>query len=187
MYVSCDDSRRSAGQWQARAHRRRRPVELPMHPQVVLPQGGECPVCKMQLVQIPGTPASAKPEDDRLLLAVPVTAVLDSGMRKLVYVEKAKGEFVTGRIVSSARAPMISILCSSGLKEGDKVAVRGNFLLDCQFQIQRSAEPILRGRPGGRRRTSTRRRSSRAQVRIAGTRECPKPQSHDRAQALTYG
>ena len=30
---------------------------------------------------------------------------------------------------------MISIRCSSGLKEGDRVAVRGNFLLDSQFQI----------------------------------------------------
>ena len=69
----------------------------PMHPLVVLPQAGQCPVCKMTLVQIPGTPASAKPEGDQLLLAVPVTAVLDSGVRKLVYVEKSQGPVRPGR------------------------------------------------------------------------------------------
>jgi hypothetical protein len=52
----------------------------PMHPLVIQPQPGECPVCKMTLVQIPGTPAHTAPADE-LLLAVPVMAVLDSGVR----------------------------------------------------------------------------------------------------------
>ena len=67
-----------------------------MHPFVIQTQGGQCPSGKMALVQIPGTPASAKPEGDQLLLAVPVTAVLDSGVRKLVYVEKAQGPVCSG-------------------------------------------------------------------------------------------
>lgn len=36
-----------------------------MHPLVLQPQAGQCPVCKMSLVQIPGTPASAKPEGEQ--------------------------------------------------------------------------------------------------------------------------
>lgn len=107
----------------------------PMHPLVVLPEGGECPVCKMQLVQIPGTPASATAESDRLLLAVPVTAVLDSGVRKLVYVEKSKGQFAPVEIVTGPRTDD-SYPVLSGLSEGDKVVTRGNFLLDSQFQIR---------------------------------------------------
>jgi membrane fusion protein, copper/silver efflux system len=107
----------------------------PMHPLVVLPQSGECPVCKMTLVQIPGTPASAKPESDQLLISVPVTAVLDSGVRKLVYVEKTRGQFVPVEIVIGPRTDD-SYPVLSGLNEGDKVAVRGNFLLDSQFQIR---------------------------------------------------
>jgi Cu(I)/Ag(I) efflux system membrane fusion protein len=107
----------------------------PMHPLVVLPQAGQCPVCKMTLVQIPGTPASAKPEGDQLLLAVPVTAVLDSGVRKLVYVEKAKGQFSPVEIVAGPRTDD-SYPVLSGLNEGDMVAVRGSFLLDSQFQIR---------------------------------------------------
>ena len=106
-----------------------------MHPLVVLPQGGECPVCKMQLVQIPGAPASVKPEGDQLLLSVPVTAVLDSGVRKLVYVEKLKGQFSPVEIVTGPRTDD-SYPVLSGLSEGDMVAVRGSFLLDSQSQIR---------------------------------------------------
>lgn len=106
----------------------------PMHPLVVLAQSGECPVCKMQLVQIPGTPASAKPEGDQLL-SVPVTAVLDSGVRKLVYVEKPKGQFSPVEIVTGPRTDD-SYPVLGGLSEGDMVAVRGSFLLDSQSQIR---------------------------------------------------
>lgn len=107
----------------------------PMHPLVVLPQAGECPVCNMALVQIPGPPAQAQPPADQLVLAVPVTAVLDSGVRKLVYVEKAHGQFVPVEIVTGPRTDD-SYPVLAGLNEGDKVVVRGSFLLDSQFQIR---------------------------------------------------
>jgi len=113
-----------AGQW-----------SCPMHPLVLQPEGGPCPVCKMALVQIPGPPASAKPAGDQLLLAVPVTAVLDSGVRKLVYVEKSQGQFAAVEIVTGPRTDD-SYPVLSGLSEGDKVVTRGNFLLDSQFQIR---------------------------------------------------
>lgn len=114
-----------AGQW-----------SCPMHPLVLKPAAGPCPVCKMALVQIPGIPASAQPGVDNLApLSVPMTAVLDSGIRKLVYVEKAKGQFIAVEIETGPRTddsyPVIS-----GLNEGDLVVTRGNFLLDSQFQIR---------------------------------------------------
>jgi len=106
----------------------------PMHPLVVSPQGGECPVCRMQLVQIPRMPTSAKQEGDPLL-SVPVSAVLDSGVRKLVYVERSKGQFSPVEIVTGPRTDD-SYPVLSGLSEGDLVAVRGSFLLDSQSQIR---------------------------------------------------
>ena len=106
-----------------------------MHPLVLQPQAGQCPICKMPLVQIPGAPASAKPKGDQLVLAVPVSAVLDSGVRKLVYVEKSKGQFAPLEIVTGPRTDD-SYPVLSGLSEGDKVVTRGNFLLDSQFQIR---------------------------------------------------
>lgn len=107
----------------------------PMHPLVLQPQAGPCPLCGMALVQIPGTPASGTPEGDRLVLVVPVTAVLDSGVRKLVYVEKSAGQFVPVEIVTGPRTDD-SYPVLSGLSEGDKVVTRGSFLLDSQFQIR---------------------------------------------------
>ena len=107
----------------------------PMHPLVLQPHAGQCPICKMTLVQIPGTPARITAEGNQLLLAVPVTAVLDSGVRKLVYVEKGKGQFAPVEIVTGPRTDD-SYPVLSGLSEGDKVVTHGNFLLDSQFQIR---------------------------------------------------
>ena len=106
----------------------------PMHPQVLQVQAGACPRCGMALTVIPG--GKIKPTDAELsVLAVPVSAVLDSGVRKLVYVEHSQGEFMPMEVTLGPRAgDYYSVL--DGLKEGEKVAVRGNFLLDSQFQIQ---------------------------------------------------
>lgn len=105
-----------------------------MHPQVVLPEAGSCPTCGMKLTQIPGGPARPT-EDDLKVLALPISAVLDSGMRKLVYVEHVPGKFMPVEVTLGPRAgdyyPVLA-----GLSGGERVAVRGNFLLDSQFQIQ---------------------------------------------------
>lgn len=106
----------------------------PMHAQLLLPEPGPCPLCKMPLVQIPGARKEVSP-DEELVLSVPTSAILDSGMRQLVYVERQPGEFAAVEVKVGPRAgdffPVIS-----GLKEGDRVATRGNFLLDSQFQIR---------------------------------------------------
>jgi hypothetical protein len=59
-------------------------LSCPMYSAVVEGQPGKCGVCGMELVQIPGKPGAPAVEKDQLVLAVPVTAVLDSGLRKLV-------------------------------------------------------------------------------------------------------
>ncbi len=107
----------------------------PMHPLILLPHSGECPTCNMTLIQIPAPPRELKSANKQLPLAVPVSAVLDSGVRKLVYVEKSKGKFIPVEIETGPRADN-SYPVLSGLNEGDLVAVRGNFLLDSQFQIR---------------------------------------------------
>lgn len=107
----------------------------PMHPSVIESVAGKCRICGMDLVQIPGRPGAPVAEKDEFVLAVPTSAVLDSGLRKLVYVERARNQFAAVQITTGPRAgdwfPVFS-----GLNEGDRVAVRGNFLLDSQFQIR---------------------------------------------------
>ena len=106
----------------------------PMHPLVLQPQPGQCKLCGMALTQIPGSTLQLQP-DELKVLAVPVAAVLDSGVRTLVYVERAKGQFAPVEVKLGSRAgdfyPVLS-----GLNGGEQVAVRGNFLLDSQFQVQ---------------------------------------------------
>ena len=104
----------------------------PTHPFVFQREPGQCPSGNVPLVQIPGAP---KPEVDQFPLAVPLTAVLDSGLRKLVYVERAKGQFVPVEIEVGPRTDD-AYLVLRGLSEGDLVVTRGNVLLDSQFQIR---------------------------------------------------
>jgi Cu(I)/Ag(I) efflux system membrane fusion protein len=93
-------------------------------------KAGNCPVCHMKIEQVPVAPADAGPG----LLAVPVRAVLDSGTRQLVYVEKSRGLFEPRAVVLGARtAEFFPVL--KGLAEGERVVTRGGFLIDSQFQI----------------------------------------------------
>jgi len=103
----------------------------PMHPHVLLDAAGTCPECAMPLVQIPG---EAAPAEKPMALAIPVSAVLDSGTRKLVHVETGEDIYKPVEVKLGLRAGAYYPVLD-GLKEGDRVVVRGNFLLDSQFQI----------------------------------------------------
>jgi Cu(I)/Ag(I) efflux system membrane fusion protein len=106
----------------------------PMHPQVLAAAAGACPLCEMPLRQIPPLAPPVAPAD-RLALAVPASAVLDSGVRQLVFVEVEKGHFRATPVTLGPRAGDWYMVLA-GLAAGDEVAVRGNLLLDSQFQIQ---------------------------------------------------
>ncbi|GMV83339.1 MAG: hypothetical protein AMXMBFR7_45230 [Planctomycetota bacterium] len=153
----------------------------PMHPEVLQDQPGNCPKCGMKLEKdvhqetwicemcphvksdkpgnCPdcGMKLTKAPLVGDEILAVPSTAVLDSGLNKLVYVERGKGEFEPVKVTLGPRASVSEGGKSqefypvlSGLKEHDAVAVRGNFLIDSQVQI-RGMKSLLfpEGGPGG--------------------------------------
>ena len=104
-----------------------------MHPQVLRDEPGPCPVCEMTLERVPGAPTSASP-DPQLPLAVPATAVLDTGTRQIVYVERSRGRFELREVVVGPRGgEWVSVL--NGLADGDRVVTRGGLLIDSQFQI----------------------------------------------------
>jgi len=117
----------------------------PMHPEVLRDASGHCPICGMHLEQIPGlVPATpdhgdaaghaAKSTAESGLLAVPVTAVLDSGTRQIVYVEKSRGLFEPREVVLGPRSGgFVPVL--KGVVDGERVVTRGGFLIDSQFQI----------------------------------------------------
>lgn len=81
-------------------------------------------------------------EMQRKILAVPENAVLDTGMRKLVYLDLGNGIYSGKEVEVGPQAeayvgkekqsyyPVVS-----GLKAGDKVVTRANFLIDSQSQL----------------------------------------------------
>ena len=91
---------------------------------------GNCPVCGMKLVAV-AAEADATGQEP---LAVPMSAVLDSGTRKLVYVEKGHGLFEPREIVVGPRADGFYPVLR-GLSDGDRVVTHGGFLIDSQLQI----------------------------------------------------
>lgn len=75
-------------------------------------------------------------------LAVPKEAVLDTGMRKIVYIDLGKGQFKAQEIEVGPEAVTIVreeehkfFPLIKGLKENDIVVTTGNFLIDSQSQL----------------------------------------------------
>lgn len=168
----------------------------PMHPEVIRDQPGKCPICKMDLIQIPAKAPFAKhfdgqaqpdaapdqpagqahqqaptrqaaaqqataqrptpsptepppaepvpPSADANPLAVPASAVLDTGRRQIAYRATDDGnyelvELQVGPLATAADSPGGTALyypVLRGLNDGDRVVVRGGFLLDSQTQIE---------------------------------------------------
>lgn len=72
-------------------------------------------------------------------LAVPETAVVDTGARKIVYVQKDPGHYEP-REVALGREAGGYFEVIRGLSEGDQVVSSGNFLIDSESRIQGAAE-----------------------------------------------
>jgi Cu(I)/Ag(I) efflux system membrane fusion protein len=95
-------------------------------------------------VELPNPGGKLKPEmymrgvvksPEGTVLTVPVTAVLDTGKRKIVWVEKEVGSYVPRDVTTGERSgDRIRIL--SGLAAGEKVAVSGGYLIDSEAQLK---------------------------------------------------
>ncbi len=68
-------------------------------------------------------------------IVVPVTAVMDTGKRQMVWIEAQPGVFEPRQVQVGQRTDdQIQIL--SGIKAGDKVAVSGAYLIDSESQLR---------------------------------------------------
>ena len=68
-------------------------------------------------------------------LVVPVTALMNTGKRKVVWVESSPGMFESRTVqVGQQSGEKVQIL--SGLQAGDKVAVSGGYLIDSESQLK---------------------------------------------------
>ncbi|HZV54238.1 MAG TPA: efflux RND transporter periplasmic adaptor subunit [Rhodocyclaceae bacterium] len=68
---------------------------------------------------------------------VPVSAVIDSGARKVAIVELGEGRFESREVKTGARGDQyVEVL--EGLREGERVVVAGNFLIDSESNLKAS-------------------------------------------------
>ncbi|HEX6849800.1 MAG TPA: efflux RND transporter periplasmic adaptor subunit [Candidatus Polarisedimenticolaceae bacterium] len=70
-------------------------------------------------------------------LVVPASAVIDSGLRRTVFVERDEGIFEPREIMTGWSASG-DVEVVAGLEEGERVVVSGNFLLDSESRMRAS-------------------------------------------------
>jgi Cu(I)/Ag(I) efflux system membrane fusion protein len=79
-------------------------------------------------------------------LAVPEEAVLDSGMRKIVFIDKGNGHFEPKEVKLGAKMDGFYQV-SAGLEEGQRIAASSAFLLDSESRLA-EAMGAMTGMPG---------------------------------------
>jgi len=79
-------------------------------------------------------------------LTVPVDALLDSGTRQVVFVDLGRGAFAPREVTVGERMPDY-IAIRSGLRAGERVVTRANFLIDSESNLRQSMEGMA-GMPG---------------------------------------
>jgi len=138
----CPECKRQMGRWEVREdlgikvkkieHKKRSVYACPMHPEVTSDKPADCNKCGMHL------------EKTTQVLAIPATAVLDTGIRKIVYIDKGNGQYVGKEVTLGPKAgdyyPVLK-----GLEEGDKVVTSANFLIDSQSQLTGGASALYGG------------------------------------------
>ncbi len=111
----------------------------PMHPEEVHEQQVVCSICGMKLESAESL-GFVHHGDGTNPLLIPVSAVLKTGQRAIVYVQKDDQTFEGREIVLGHRAGDYYVILG-GLREGERVVVRGNFKIDSAMQV--SAKPSM--------------------------------------------
>jgi len=75
------------------------------------------------------------------MLAIPLEAVIDSGMKKTVFVHKGDGLFVP-RAITTGPTYGAKVQVLAGLSEGEEIAISGTFLLDSESRMRMTASGI---------------------------------------------
>jgi len=68
-------------------------------------------------------------------LAVPSEAVIDTGVRQIVYVDKGDGYFEPREVMTGLKVEEL-VEVTAGIKAGEKVASSANFLIDSEAQLK---------------------------------------------------
>lgn len=88
-----------------------------------------------------GTVTLLAGKKEELCLAVPDSAVMDSGVRKLVLVDRGGGSFEPREVTLGRNADdYVEVL--AGLSAGEKVVTRANFLIDAESNLKAALDSL---------------------------------------------
>jgi len=121
----------------------------PMHPEEIRDRSGTCQVCGMPLVRAETLGLVKGKVDAELPLLVPVTSVLLTGPRAIVYVkisDRDESQYELREVVLGPRAGDHYVVLK-GLQEGEEVVTHGSFKIDSAMQI--AAKPSMMNPNGG--------------------------------------
>lgn len=107
----------------------------PLHPQRTAEGKHKCPECG----------ADMKRMEIEQVLAVPESAVIDTGFSKVVFVEKTRGTYVARKVELGPRAAGGYYPVLKGLAVGERVVTAGSFLLDAEARVNPAAGVIYFG------------------------------------------
>ena len=108
-----------------------------LHPEMSAQGKLQCPECGREMKHL----------EVEQVLAVPFSAVVDTGVRKVVFVDKGHGTFDATEIEVGPRAGEYYPLLK-GLAAGDRVVTAGAFLLDAETRLNPAAGVIYFGASG---------------------------------------
>ncbi len=106
----------------------------PMHPEEIYDTPEQCSICGMNL-ETAESLGMVYHGDSSDPLLIPVTAVLLTGERAVVYV-KTNDDTFESREISLGQKAGDHYIINSGLHEGERVVVKGNFKIDSAMQIE---------------------------------------------------
>ena len=139
----------------------------PMHPQVISDTPGTCPICGMTLVPMQsGHPHSEMPTEKPVIViesgmiqkmgvrtekmtggTVPNAAILRNSEGAHVIVALGDGKFQARDVkISTVASGRTAIL--SGLKEGEMVVTRAEFLIDSESNLREALDKVQGGQNG---------------------------------------
>lgn len=83
---------------------------------------------------------------DKEALVIPQEAVIDSGVRRIVFVAKGKGRFEPREVEVGLEGENNHLQVLSGLTEGEKIVTSGQFMFDSESRLQEAIQKMLDAR-----------------------------------------
>jgi Cu(I)/Ag(I) efflux system membrane fusion protein/cobalt-zinc-cadmium efflux system membrane fusion protein len=85
---------------------------------------------------------------DPAALVIPQEAVIDSGLRKVVFLSRGEGKFEPRSVKLGVEGEDNSFQVLEGLKEGDSIVTSAQFMFDSESRLREAIQKMLDARSG---------------------------------------